>query len=107
MNAAAVKTAPKTVRPKSKPPTKATRAPRSPKPSAKPQASPQTKIDIVIAALSKQKGATITDLMTLTGWQMHSVRGAIAGSLKKKRGLVISSTKNNGERVYRIEGAGT
>ena len=41
--------------------------------------------------------------MTLTGWQMHSVRGAIAGALKNKRGLPIVSAKVDGERRYRIE----
>jgi len=63
-----------------------------------------TKIDAVVAALRAPGGASITDLMTLTGWQMHSVRGAIAGTLKRKRGLTVTSIKRDGERVYRIEG---
>jgi hypothetical protein len=42
--------------------------------------------------------------MTITGWQMHSVRGAIAGALKKKRGLPVTSAKVARERVYRIAG---
>lgn len=75
-----------------------------------PQAKPNTrtpgvtKIDAVVAALRAPGGASITDLMTLTGWQMHSVRGAIAGALKRKRGLTVTSIKRDGERLYRIEG---
>ncbi|MEQ1812194.1 MAG: DUF3489 domain-containing protein, partial [Terricaulis sp.] len=42
-----------------------------------------SKIDAVVAALRAPAGASITDLMALTGWQMHSVRGAIAGTLKR------------------------
>lgn len=74
----------------------------------KPQATAAaniSKLDQMIAALRAPKGASISDLMTLTGWQMHSVRGAIAGALKKKRGLPVTSHKAaHGERVYRIAG---
>jgi len=63
-----------------------------------------SKIDAVIAALRTPTGASVTDLMAITGWQMHSVRGAIAGALKKKRGLRVISTRRDGERNYRIEG---
>jgi hypothetical protein len=63
-----------------------------------------TKINAVAAALRASAGASITDLMTLTGWQVQSVRGAIAGTLKCKRGLTVTSIQRNGERVYRIEG---
>ena len=83
----------------------------SPK-SAKPASSgrktarhgePSTKLAALVAALSTAKGATLAHLMTLTGWQAHSVRGAMSGALKKQRGLVITSTKLGAERVYRIE----
>ena len=63
-----------------------------------------SKIDQIIAALRAPKGATITDLMKLTGWQKHSVRGAIAGTVKKTRGLNVKSEKVDDERVYRIGG---
>ena len=39
-----------------------------------------------------------------TGWQAHSVRGAIAGHIKKKLGLAVTSAKVDGKTVYRIEG---
>lgn len=62
-----------------------------------------SKLDRIVAALRGHKGASIANLMKLTGWQAHSVRGALAGALKKARGLVIVSEKRNDERFYRIE----
>lgn len=57
----------------------------------------------VIALLKRPEGATITQICEATGWQPHTVRGAFAGSLKKKLGLTIVSVKDeNAERVYRI-----
>lgn len=57
----------------------------------------------VIALLKRPEGATITQICGATGWQPHTVRGAFAGSLKKKLGLTIVSVKDeNAERVYRI-----
>lgn len=49
-------------------------------------------------------GATLAQLVEATGWQAHSVRGAMSGSLKKKRGLDIASEKIGDDRVYRIVG---
>jgi hypothetical protein len=63
-----------------------------------------SKIDQIIAALRMREGATLTQLMTLTGWQAHSVRAALSGTLKKARGLTITSKRVDAERVYRIEG---
>ncbi len=63
---------------------------------------PGSKLDALINALRQRDGATIAELMTATGWQAHSVRGAISGSLKKKRGLaVISEVVEGRGRVYR------
>lgn len=64
--------------------------------------TPSTKLDAIEAALRAPKGATITDLMQLTGWQMHSVRGALAGALKKRRGLTITSSKVGDQRIYKL-----
>lgn len=64
----------------------------------------KTKTDKLIARLSKEKGATLEELMRITGWQKHSVRGAMAGTLKKK-GHVITSEKVGDERRYRITGS--
>ncbi|MGV2480404.1 UNVERIFIED_CONTAM: DUF3489 domain-containing protein, partial [Salmonella enterica subsp. enterica serovar Weltevreden] len=57
----------------------------------------------VIAMLRRPEGATIRQIMEATSWQAHTVRGALAGALKKKLGLSIASDKpQGGERVYRI-----
>jgi Protein of unknown function (DUF3489) len=53
--------------------------------------------------LKAESGATLPELMAATHWQAHSVRGFISGTLKKKMGLAVRSSKNgSGERVYRI-----
>lgn len=65
-----------------------------------PTATP-TKLDRMITLLRQKKGASLEELCKATGWQAHSVRGAIAGSLKKK-GHVITSEKIDGVRRYRI-----
>lgn len=95
-----VRKAPTKSKPKAKSAAKAKPGARS-KPAAK-QAPQLSKTDTIIAALNTPKGATIPDLMELTGWQAHSLRGVIAGALKK-RGLQISSTKLGAERFYKIE----
>ena len=62
-----------------------------------------TKQAILIELLKRPKGATIEQMTTKTGWQAHSVRGAISGTLNKKLGLVVTSESIEGRgRVYRI-----
>jgi hypothetical protein len=63
-----------------------------------------TKLDLLLAELGKEDGASIADLVERTGWQAHSVRGAMAGSLRKK-GHVITSSIVKGVRRYRREKA--
>ena len=53
--------------------------------------------------LHRPEGATIDQIVEATAWQRHSVRGVISGTVKKKLGLAVTSTKSEtGERVYRI-----
>ena len=62
-----------------------------------------SKQQIMIDLLKSEDGATLRQLSAATGWQKHSVHGAMAGVLKKKLGLAIESNKNrDGERVYKI-----
>jgi hypothetical protein len=71
--------------------------------ASKKAAAPKTKADSVIALLNRKNGATISNLMSATGWQAHSVRGFISGAVKKRMGLTVTSDKPaNGERRYRI-----
>lgn len=74
--------------------------------SADTKQRPGTKQELLIGLLRRKDGATIPEIAKATGWQGHSVRGAISGSLKKKLGLaVVSATVEGRSRVYRITGA--
>lgn len=55
----------------------------------------------VIALLQRPQGTTIAEVMAITGWQRHTVRGTFAGALKKRGILVTSEKSEGGERVYR------
>ena len=72
------------------------------KSDAGPAARSETKIGTVVALLRAEQGATLDQLMKATGWQRHSVRGAIAGSIKRKLKLAVRSDIVDGERVYRV-----
>ena len=62
-----------------------------------------TKIDILLDLMQRPAGADADVMAQATGWQVHSVRGAIAGQIKKKLGLVVAAAKVDGKTVYRIE----
>lgn len=65
-----------------------------------------TKQATLIAMLRAPDGATIEEIMAATGWQSHTVRGAMAGALKKKLGLEVTSEKVEGRgRVYKLPAA--
>jgi hypothetical protein len=59
----------------------------------------------VIAMLQSPTGMTIAAMMKETGWQQHSVRGFLAGVVRKKLKLKLNSKKSDGSRVYRIDSA--
>jgi hypothetical protein len=84
---------------------KASRKPAAEK-TAKPpsrKAAPRgTKQAKVIDALCRPEGATIAEIMELTGWQEHSVRGFISGAVKKKLGLTVERVTEDGRISYRI-----
>ena len=57
----------------------------------------------LIEMLKRPEGASIEEIVAAFDWQAHTVRGAIAGALKKKLGLDVTSEKIEGRgRVYRI-----
>ena len=69
----------------------------------KPASGRQSKQQTCLDLLGRREGATIEDLEEATGWQKHSVRGFLAGAVKKKLGLTLVSEKPDaGPRRYRI-----
>jgi len=63
-----------------------------------------SKTEKVLDLLKRSGGATAKELMKATGWQAHSVRGFLSGTLRKKMGLAVTSTKGeDGERSYSIK----
>ena len=84
-------------KPKARPKTTKTKEPKAPRKDSK-----QARL---IAMLRRAKGATIGEIAEALSWQPHTVRGAIAGALKKKLGLDVTSEKDDKRgRIYRIAG---
>ena len=71
--------------------------------SSRPAARPNTKHARIIAMLRMPTGTTIAAIMTATDWQQHSVRGFLAGVVRKKLGLNLVSEQTDKGRVYRIK----
>ena len=64
---------------------------------------PGTKLAAIIDAMRHPGGATIAQMMAGTGWQAHTVRGAISGMVRKRLGYHVVYEKGaNGQRAYRI-----
>jgi Protein of unknown function (DUF3489) len=82
----------------SKPKSRARSAPAS----SRPAAGPDTKHDRIISMLRRPAGTTIAAIITATDWQQHSVRGFLAGVVRKKLGLNLISEQTDEGRVYRI-----
>jgi len=109
-----------TIKPKAKPQAKAASAQMPKKVSKKAEVKPtpmeaglkavanhvepkkKSKIDIIIELLNKPTGTSIEEMMAATGWQKHTVRGALSRELKK-RGLLLTSEKPAGNtRTYTL-----
>jgi len=77
--------------------------PPAEKPPAPVQRRKGTKQETLIEMLRAEGGATVDEIVEATGWQAHTVRGAMSGALKKKLGLTITSEKIEGRsRTYMI-----
>jgi len=90
---------------KDKPGKKATSTKKAPK-SAKKAAGARdgSKTATILEMLKRSGGATAAELLKSTGWQAHSLRGFISGTLGKKMGLTVVSTKGqDGERTYSVK----
>ena len=86
------------------------RRPQKPTPRA------GTKQALMIEMLKRPEGATVEQIAAATGWQHHTIRGAISGALKKKLGLTVEATRTRevgpnktgakgSTTVYRITGS--
>lgn len=65
----------------------------------------KNKSALILGLLQRKAGASLAELEKASGWQAHSVRGFISGTLKKKLGLNISSTvSDKGTRRYQVSG---
>ena len=62
-----------------------------------------SKSDAILALLRRKQGASLEEMQKISGWQKHSVRGYLSGTVKKRLGLTLNSSKaQNGERRYMI-----
>jgi hypothetical protein len=82
----------------------------SPKPNDKMRPAARSKApskrEQVLRLLRRNRGASLAELQKATGWQAHSVRGFLSGTVKKRLGLTLQSeTSEKGGRRYRIAGA--
>lgn len=69
------------------------------------KSAPTTKAGKIIGLLHRNNGATIAELAKATGWQDHSIRGFMSGTLKKRQGVVVRSSQEDGKpRRYFIDG---
>jgi hypothetical protein len=95
--ARAAKPRPHTAPTKAKPARKSTRA-KKPSPARR-----GTKTARILDLLKRPGGVTLQDLMKTTGWQAHSIRGFLSGTLGKKMGAPVESFKTDAsERAYRL-----
>jgi hypothetical protein len=86
-------------------------------PAGKPKPRAGTKQALMVELLKRPEGATVEQIAAATGWQHHTIRGAISGALKKKLGLTVEATRTRevgpnqtgakgSSTVYRITGSG-
>jgi hypothetical protein len=69
----------------------------------RPTDSKSTKSNAILNLLRRKQGASLEEIQKASGWQIHSVRGYLSGTVKKRLGLTLNSSKSpNGERRYTI-----
>jgi len=68
-------------------------------------ARPISKHDQILSLLRRKQGVSFGEMQKISGWQQHSVRGFLSGTVKKRLGLNLQSFKSkNGERRYAVAG---
>ncbi len=88
---------------KTTPAKKTPKAPKKPASAKSDGAREGSKTAKILDMLKRSEGATLKEIMKATGWQPHSVRGFVSGTLGKKMGLKVQSAKReDGQRVYSL-----
>lgn len=82
------------------PPSKTTKS--NPKAPAVPPVRPGTKLAKLLTLMQRPQGATVEELVKATGWQKHTVRGAISGQVKKKLRHRVKLITEGNRRAYAI-----
>jgi hypothetical protein len=62
-----------------------------------------SKTAVVLGLLRRKQGVTMPELIEATGWQVHSVRGFLSGTIRKKMGLAVESSNEGDQRSHSIE----
>lgn len=65
-----------------------------------------SKASLILDLLRRGSGASLAELGAAAGWQPHSVRGFLSGTLRKRHGLALTTEFRDGQRHYRIDGTG-
>ncbi|MBO0733354.1 MAG: DUF3489 domain-containing protein [Methylocapsa sp.] len=79
-------------------------AAKTPAKAEDPRLEPVTKQERMLTLLGQPEGASIEEMMQATNWQQHSVRGFLAGTVKRKLGFSLTSSKpDDGVRRYHVE----
>ena len=76
--------------------------PAPPPPAMPPAATKLTRTDTLITRMRGEGGASAGELAQAVGWQVHSVRGFISGTLKKRAELEVTTDKVDGVTRYRV-----
>ncbi len=79
------------------------KSPSRTKPTREIPTPASSKSETIRGLLERRGGASIAELSEATGWQTHSVRGFLSGTLRTKLGLTLISAKEDGGRRYRLE----
>lgn len=76
--------------------------PPQPRTKTQPASAPGGKLGVIVEMMRRPEGATVAQMSEATDWLPHSVRGALAGALKKKHKLTVTAEKTDAGRVYRM-----
>ena len=81
---------------------------KSPTKTKRPPTKEETKTELILRLLRRKTGASLPEMQERTGWQAHSVRGFLSGTVKRKLGFTVETVPDaKGGRRYRIAAGGS